>query len=146
MHRKRSYTVHFLRQGGAEQEVGVKQQCVGFGHRSVFDALDADRLARREADHGFVVKVVFRFPVIDGTSHRLFQEQCVEAKRHLVCRLVFRTVEMRDADQWVSGLKAEETVVLFDGVCLNYFHRVGSSVICRQKYAFLQEDKNASAL
>ena len=37
-------------------------------------------------------------------------------------RLVFRTVEMYNTHQRMPGLKTEETIVLFNGICFYYFH------------------------
>ena len=100
----------------------MKQQRVSFRHGAVFDTVNADRLPRSETDHGFIVEVVFCFSVIDGTSHRLFQKQRIESERHLMRRLVFRTVEMYNTHQRMPGLKTKETIVLFNGICFYYFH------------------------
>lgn len=39
--RKETILLHFLCQWGTEQKIGMKQQCIGFRHRSLFDTVDA---------------------------------------------------------------------------------------------------------
>ena len=39
--RKETILFHFLCQWGTEQKIGMKQQCIGFRHRSLFDTVDA---------------------------------------------------------------------------------------------------------
>ena len=97
--RKESILSYLLCQRCTVQEIRMEKQGIRFRHRAILDTLDAYGLPRRKTDNGFIIIIVFRFPVIDGTSDCLFQEKGIKAKYHPVrIRLFFRTVEMHDAD------------------------------------------------
>ena len=106
--------------------------------QGVLDAMDAYGLTRRKTYHRFIIEIILRLSIIDGTSHRLFQKECIKAERHLVRRLVFRAVEMHNAYQRMFGLKPEKTIILFYGIRFYYFHACKRLNFQRQIYTFIQ--------
>ena len=104
----------------AADEIGMKQQSDGL-RGNTFDIGIADGLSRSDADHGLVVEIIPRLPVVDSAAPRLLEENRIESHRHPVVSLTFGRVEPDHAHQRVAGLESEEFVVAVDRIDLQNF-------------------------
>ena len=98
----------------------MKQQSDGL-RGNTFDIGIADGLSRSDADHGLVVEIIPRLPVVDSAAPRLLEENRIESHRHPVVSLTFGRVEPDHAHQRVAGLESEEFVVAVDRIDLQNF-------------------------